>query len=294
MKVLVAGWFSFEEMGATAGDLFCRDLVCRWLDEAGRKSDVALASPFEGGVDWARADPAEYADVVFVCGPFGNGPPVAEFLERFAGCRLIGVSLTMLEPLEVWNPFDLLLERDSSAASRPDISFLSDEEKVPVVGVVRIDTQPEYKERDGRRAADEAIDRLIASRPMAVVPVDTRLDINATGQRSAAEIESLIARMDAVVTTRMHGMILAIKNGVPAVVIDTVAGGAKISRQAKTIGWPVIFTVDSLGDGALSEAFEYCLTDEARAAAAACRRRAIEKVREVRARFVSALKLPRG
>ena len=32
MKTLVAGWFSFEQMGASAGDLLARDLVCEWLE----------------------------------------------------------------------------------------------------------------------------------------------------------------------------------------------------------------------------------------------------------------------
>jgi hypothetical protein len=28
VTVLVAGWFSFEQMGATAGDLLARDVAC--------------------------------------------------------------------------------------------------------------------------------------------------------------------------------------------------------------------------------------------------------------------------
>ena len=48
--------------------------------------------------------------------------------------------------------------------------------------------------------AFENNDRLTASRPMAAVRIDTRLDVNATGLRAAAEVESLIARMDVVVT----------------------------------------------------------------------------------------------
>ena len=57
MKALVTGWFSFEEMGATAGDLMARDVVCEWLGRAGCPHDVALAPPFEGGVDWSTVDP---------------------------------------------------------------------------------------------------------------------------------------------------------------------------------------------------------------------------------------------
>ena len=70
MKTLVAGWFSFEEGHATAGDLLARDVACRWLAEAGQQFDVALAAPFSGGVDWRQVDPHDYLQIVFVCGPF--------------------------------------------------------------------------------------------------------------------------------------------------------------------------------------------------------------------------------
>jgi hypothetical protein len=289
MKTLVAGWFSFEQMGATAGDLMARDLACDWLERAGHSYDVALAPPFSGGVDWRSVDAQSYSHVVFVCGPFGNGWPITEFLPRFAGCYLVGLNLTMLEPLDAWNPFSLLLERDSSARARPDISFLSRQAEVPVVGVVLIDSQPEYKGKDVHRVANDAVRRLVALREMAVVPIDTCLDRNSTGLRSAAEVESLIARMELVLTTRLHGMVLALKNGVPAIAIDPVAGGGKIRRQAETLGWPVALTADALTDEELQKAFDYCLTEPARTKARDCCVRAMKALQETRDEFISAL-----
>jgi hypothetical protein len=289
MKILVAGWFSFEQMGATAGDLLTRNLVCEWLEHAGLSYDVALAPPFRGGVDWRSVDPQIYSHVVFVCGPFGNGWPITEFLPRFAGCRLIGLNLSMLESLDTWNPFDLLLERDSSATSRPDITFLSRQAKVPVVGVVLVHPQSEYKGKGMHHVANDAIHRLVASRETSVVPIDTRLDTNITGLRNPAEVESLIACMSVVLTTRLHGMVLALKNGVPAIAIDPITGGAKIRRQAETIDWPVVFTADALKDEALQKAFDYCLTEQARAKTRECCERAVKMVQEVHDEFISAL-----
>ncbi len=291
MKALIAGWFSFENGGATAGDLLARDLACEWLKRAGCSYDGALASPFLGGVDWRSVDPETYSQVVFVCGPVRKEEKrITELLRRFVDSRTVGLNLSMLETLDVWNPFDLLLERDSPTSSRPDITFLSARARVPVVGVVLVGPQPEYEGKAVHQAANEAIGRLVASRGMSVVPIDTRLDANCTGLRSPAEVESLIARMDVVLTTRLHGMVLALKNGVPAVAIDAIAGGAKVKRQAGAIGWPVVFTADSLTDEALREAFDYCLTEEARAKADECRERAARRVREeVRDAFISAL-----
>jgi hypothetical protein len=288
MKILLAGWFSFEEMGATAGDLLSRDLACEWLGLAGVPYDIAIAPPFSGGVDWRSVDPRSYSHIVFVCGPFGNGWLIGEFLRRFAACRLVGLNLSMIDPLETWNPFELLLERDSSACARPDISFLSRQSRVPVVGVVLVHPQIEY--RGGmHEAVNNAIQRLVASREMAVVRIDTRLDVNSTGLRSPSEVESLISRLDVVLTTRLHGLVLGVKNGVPVVAIDPIAGGAKIRRQAESIGWPVVFVPDDLTDEALTKAFEYCLTDEARAKARESATRATRIVVETREAFIAAL-----
>lgn len=289
MKALVAGWFSFEQMGASAGDLLARDVACEWLATTGCPYDIALAPPFTGGLDWRAVDPREYSHVIFVCGPFGNGEPITQFLAHFAGCRLIGLNLSMLQPLDQWNPFGLLLARDSSAAAHPDLSFLSNQASVPVVGTILIDSQPEYGNRDLLIPANASIARLVASRELAAVSIDTRLDANKTGLRTPAEIESLIARMDVVLTTRLHGTVLALKNGVPVVAVDPVAGGAKIRRQAEALGWPLIVLADSLTDEALQEAFDYCLTNEARRKARECRERAVARLREARDQFITAL-----
>jgi Polysaccharide pyruvyl transferase len=286
LRVLVSGWFSFEHGGATAGDLLSRDLVCEWLQNAGYSYDVALASPFENGVDWRTADPGAYSHVVFVCGPFSRNNLSIPFLRHFGARPLIGLNLSMSQPLDAWNPFDLLLERDSAARSRPDISFLSREPLVPVVGVVLVEPRPPGM----HDVANEAIRRLLASRETAVLDIDTRLPCNATGLRCPAEVESLIARTDAVVTTRLHGMALALKNSVPAVAIDPYAQGGKILRQAKAIDWPVVFTADRLDDDALREAFDYCLSDRARMKAKECADGATAMLKDLRSEFLAGLR----
>ena len=269
MKALVTGWFSFEQMGATAGDLMARDVVCGWLEKLGMAYDVAVAAPFEGGVDWSAVPAEAYSHLVFVCGPFGRSWEVTCFLERFAHCRKIGVNLSMLETLETWNPFDLLLERDSSRTARPDVSLLAQTPRVPIVGVVLIDTQPEYASSAQHGSVNDAILDFVASRDVAAVRIDTRLDVNTTGLRSALQIESLIARMDVVITTRMHGLVLSLKNGVPVVAVDSVAGGAKVTRQAQTLDWPCL-PAERVSRETLTDAFDACLQQEARARARAC------------------------
>lgn len=288
MKVIVAGWFSFAEGHATAGDILAGKLACEWLEQAGYSYDIALAPPFSGGVNWRYVNPQLYTHVLFVCGPFKKGELESELFLRFAGCRLIGLDLTMIAPLDVWNPFDLLIERDSSEAAHPDIVFATQQPLVPVVGVCLVEPYPGAIDH----IANEAINRFLASREVAVVNIDTRLDTNHTGLRSSAEIESLIARMDVVLTTRLHGTVLALKNGVPVIAIDPEAGGAKIKCQAETIGWPIVFTADTLTDESLRDAFAYCLSDAAVAKARECVERANRMIAEMRQELLLALTAP--
>ena len=288
MKVIVAGWFSFANGHATAGDILAGKLACEWLKQAGYSYDIALDPPFSGGVNWRSVDPQLYTHVLFVCGPFQKGELESEFFLRFSGCRLIGLDLTMITPLDVWNPFDLLIERDSSEVANPDIVFAARQPLVPVVGVCLVEPYPGAIDH----IANEAINRFLASREVAVVNIDTRLDNNITGLRSSAEIESLIARMDVVLTTRLHGTVLALKNGVPVIAIDPEAGGAKIKRQAETIGWPMVFTADALTDESLQEAFTYCLSDAAVAKAKECAEHANRMITDMRQELLLALATP--
>jgi hypothetical protein len=295
MRALVAGWFSWERYSATAGDLMAKDVACDWLADAGLPFDVALAPPFAGGVDWRAVDPAVYTHLVFVCGPFRDiGPAITDFLARFAHCYKVGLDLSMIRPVAEWNPFDLLLERDSDRTARPDVSLLCRQGRVPVVGLCLVHRQKEYGDRGRHADAEAAVRRLLAAREAAVVSIDTRLDENSTGLRTEREVESLIARTDLLVTTRLHGTVLALKNGVPALAIDPIAGGAKIKRQAEVLGWPVVFTADALNDAALLRAFDYCLSAEARELARACAARGAARLAEVRGQFLAAVAARRG
>jgi hypothetical protein len=285
VRTLVAGWFSFDEGHATAGDLMAREVACDWIAAAGCPYEVAATPALGGGVDWRTVDPARYEQVVFVCGPFDPGRLEQEFVERFRHARLVGLNLSMPTPLQTWNPFQLLFARNSSAEAWPDLAFLSGQRLPPVIGVCRVE------EYDGAQVAeaDRAIERVLAGREGARVDIDTRLDRNAGGLRNAAEVEAVVARVDLVVTTRLHGMVLALRNGVPAVAIDPEPAAAKLRRQAERLGWPLILDTATLTDGALREAVERGLTAESRAEARRCRDRARADLSELRKTFLASM-----
>ncbi|MEQ1575372.1 MAG: polysaccharide pyruvyl transferase family protein [Vicinamibacterales bacterium] len=274
MRALVAGWFSFDDMGASAGDILCRDAVSGWLRDADIDVVLATAPPFIDGVAWESVARESIDAVVFVCGPFGNGWPIPEFLNHFKGCPLVGVNLSMLQELKVWNPFDVLIERDSSRMTRPDVVFLCPTLRVPVAGVILVHPQREYGALGLHERANAALRALLDGRDIVRVDIDTRLDANETGLRSPAQVETLISRMDVVLTTRLHGTVLALKNGVPCVSIDPISGGAKIRRQADAIGWPYVFSADDLSMTRLREALDVCLSPHGRSLALSTAERA--------------------
>jgi peptidoglycan/xylan/chitin deacetylase (PgdA/CDA1 family)/glycosyltransferase involved in cell wall biosynthesis len=288
-RTLVAGWFSFAEGHATAGDVRACGLVRDWLSSANLSFDVAGVPPFEGDVDWRMVNPDDYAQVIFVCGPFAEGPELElAFLERFKGRRLIGLNLSMLPDLSTWNPFDVLLERDSSRTARPDVVFLAPTKRVPVVGTCLV----EASEGANTALAEAAFNRLSQSQQMALVSVDTRLDVNSTGLRNADEIESVIAKVDVLLTTRLHGLVFALKNGVPAVAIDVAPAVSKLLTQARVIGWPLVYSVDAITDDVLRRAFEYCLTPASRRLAQEVASRAARELDAVRLDFIAAATKP--
>jgi glycosyltransferase involved in cell wall biosynthesis len=297
-RALAAGLFSFPTHGATAGDLIACEMVCGWLRDAGLLYDVAFAAPFGGGCDWRRVDPRDYSHVVWICGPLGSSTEAFSRLRRrfpADGRRWIGVNLSMIEPVEVWNPFDTLLERDSNRSERTDLSFGAESMRLPVIGLVQVELfTPLFPDRDRQEDARAAARRLAYARPAAVVEIDTRLDVeNASGLRTPGEIDALIGRMDVVVTTRLHGLALALRNGVPAVAVDPVAGGDKITAQARAVDWPCAFAVDEASEDVMDEALSFALSDEGRARARACAERGRRSVEALREEFVRALALDR-
>jgi hypothetical protein len=285
-RTLLVGWFSFEGMGATAGDLLAADVARQWLESADRSVQLATVAPFDGDVTLDTADLDSYDELVFVCGPMGNGPPVADLLHQFAGRRRIGLDVSMLQPLDEWNPFDVLFERDSNRRSLPDLSLLAEHHPVPVIGLIEVEPQSEYGDRarhgDVATVIRQALDRFNA----VVIPIDTRLDVNVTGLSTPAQVETMISRCDVVITTRLHGTVLALKHGVPPIVIDPIHGGAKVFQQATLLGWPLRFLPEEVDEDTLADAIATALKPHQKKSARDCAIAACDVLEVARDRFL--------
>lgn len=281
MRALLLGHFS------TVGDIESLRWVQDILSAEGIPFDVApyvdkYVPALAGAIPLGAIEPDRYTHLVVICGPIWPELLAKRKvdLHRFAHCVRIGVNLTMVEPLADWNPFHVLLERDSDRAARPDLTFLCDTGRVPVVGVCTIARQREYGGRQRHGQALEMLQDLVRDRRLATVAVDTRWPAsrNDGGLGSPEEVISVISRLDVLLTNRLHGLVFALKAGVPVLAVDPVAGGDKVMAQAGVLGWPAVTTVDEGTADQLPALLDWCLSAEARDQARSVAARAREQL----------------
>lgn len=171
------------------------------------------------------------------------GRQVQDLADRFGGAVTIAVGVSVVDA-GLAESFDVVIPRDGPDGAHPDLAFAARPAAGPVVGVVRANQQPEYQASAHDRV-HMVIDEVLDSRSARLRPIDTRVDPRIVGQRSAAEVESQFAGLDAVVTTRLHGLVLGLRCGVPVVAVDPIPGGAKVAAQARAVGWPAVMDAES-------------------------------------------------
>ncbi|MFH9125628.1 hypothetical protein [Streptomyces globisporus] len=79
-------------------------------------------------------------------------------------------------------------------------------------------------------------------------------------KRFADPYLSLIRRLDLVVTDRLHGLAPALRASVPALAVDPVLGGAKVTAQSGILRWPVVVSGENLSTVVLDHWWNWCLS----------------------------------
>ena len=121
------------------------------------------------------------------------------------------------------------------------------------------------------------------------IPLDTIHAGNLTSTRSAPQLENLLRRLDVVITTRLHGLVFALKAGIPAVAIDPVAGGGKVTAQARAVGWPLVLSGDGLNPEQIGDAIRQCLSGSMHEHVARANAVAQERIDQMKIGFFTAL-----
>jgi hypothetical protein len=258
-RALVAGWFSFEGRKATFGDVHAMEVVRPWLEELDCPYDIAGQPQNRvDGVDINLIDPKEYSIFIFVCGPWGGG---GSLLQRFSHCLKIGVDLSIRNSS---HGFDLIFPREFASTHAPDLAFDAKSNEVDVVGVALVHPQPAFGERQRHAEVQMAVDRYFESSGAARIQLDTLLHENTAGIEGVAQLEAMIRRVDVVITSRLHGLVYSLKNGIPAVAIDPIAGGAKLTSQASALNWPILLEGDGIDSGKIALAIQHAKTMDAK------------------------------
>ncbi|RFU21855.1 polysaccharide pyruvyl transferase family protein [Geodermatophilus marinus] len=260
MRVLVAGWFSFDEVIATVGDELGADTVTRWLTDAGVDHDLAEAPYLGSGVNWRDVDPADYTHLLFVSGPLSGSPLLRELCETFAGSRRWAVNVSVVS--EAGRAlFDEVWARDADGAARPDLAVEGPTPSAPVVAVAFTPAQGEYGDRTQADRVRGAIEEWLATRALPWFELSMDL-FEKPHRRRPVQVEALIRRADVVVSMRLHALVLGVKHDRPVIACDPIAGGAKVTAQAGALGWPVVLPAEEVTGEALDAALEHCLSGQ--------------------------------
>jgi hypothetical protein len=262
-RVLVTGWFSFLHGEATAGDVLALERVAVVLRAAGVAYDVVWSPGFRAdGTHFEDVDPAAYTHLVFVCGP-AHGARVEELHRRFAHCVRIAVGVSVVDPgSAAVTGFHRVLARDAPGTG-PTLDLAARApvpDAPPVVGVVLTHGQREYGSLRRHTEVAEAVTGWLGGKDCARLELETRLDAHDWRLcGTPAQLQAVLARLDLVVTDRLHGLVLALRAGVPALAVDPVAGGAKVTAQARACGWPALVAAEELRAGELERWWAWCL-----------------------------------
>ncbi|MFI6037287.1 polysaccharide pyruvyl transferase family protein [Streptomyces sp. NPDC051315] len=263
-KLLLTGWFSFLHGEVTAGDVLAMERVRDVLVGAGIAHDVAWSPGFRPeALHLVDVRPEDYSALVFVCGPV-QGWQIEELHRRFAHCVRVAVGTSVIAPdSPAATGFDHVLARDASDAE-PGRDLAARAPALPprpVVGVVLTHGQHEYGRQRRHEQVAEQVTRWLAGKDCARLELDTRLDTRDWRLcATPAQLESVLTRLDLVVTDRLHGLVLALRAGVPALAVDPVAGGAKVTAQARACAWPALVPAERLDGRELQRWWHWCLT----------------------------------
>ncbi|PYE17455.1 polysaccharide pyruvyl transferase [Williamsia limnetica] len=273
MKVLLVSWATFTHGEATAGDVLAVRRVENELTEQAIDFDTAWSPVFRPGeLCLDDVAPEDYTHLVFICGPC-HGEQVESLHHRFPDAVRIAVGVSVIDADDpAVTGFDRVIARDGDGRERHDLATFAPLGRVPVVAVILAPGQGEYGDRRRHERTHAQILEALAERDVAVLPVDTRLDTrDATAPSTPEQLCSVLSRADAVVSTRLHGLVLGLRMGVPVLAIDPVDGGAKVSAQARIAHWPAALTAGEFeSDRArFDELLTWCLGPRGRWAARA-------------------------
>ena len=268
-RTLIIGAFSFFDKCATFGDIQAMEVLVSWLVENKMEFDVIDNVSDETKIMTLNSvDPYKYDTLIYVCGPFGKN----EYLRKFAHCLKIGVDISIQNDKSNYinknECLDFIISRESPNETNPELAFKAKSDKVLVVGVALVHPQGE-KNVSAHEEVEKAVKKYFNKSKHASIILDTMINVsilgntirrNKTNITTVSQLEALIRKCDVVISSRLHGLVYALKNNVPVVAIDPIIGGRKITAQSKEINWPILIQGQGISWQAIDRAVEKAIS----------------------------------
>lgn len=278
-------WWGSGPHGATLGDLLAVRNLSVALAGRGRPHSIVSHPRYAEPGHVAVVDPARLKPgidtLVFVCGPLVNTGRLSFLLDRFPRARKLAVGVSVLAHEAALNRrFTGFVARDGMTPSHFDLSIAAVEPPSPPAagrplraGLCFRGPQKEYR---GRACRAERAEELLTglARRFALEPVPFSTELGAG--RSAADVQKHFRSVDVVLTTRLHGSLLALAAGKPVIAIDQIAGAAKLLPVIGRTGWRHALAVDEASEDGLAATFARFLAEWPVGEVAAAQARALE------------------
>lgn len=250
-------WWGSSPRGATVGDLLAVWNLSAALTARAHPHSVVSHPRFAEIGHVVSPEPAclrpGIETIVFACGPLVNTGRLAFLLDRYPKARKLAVGVSVLPHESSLNRrFDRFVARDGMTPSHFDLSIDAVTRPLPPppgrpirAGLCFRGPQKEYR---GRTCLAERAEHLLTGAAgrfaFETVPFTTVLG----GRRTAEDVLAAIRSVDVVLTTRLHGSLLALAEGKPVVAIDQIAGSAKLMPVIGRIGWRHAMPVDAASE----------------------------------------------
>jgi hypothetical protein len=264
LKILVSWYGAFDGHG-TIGDLLSVQSVTRYLSDKGYDIDCTSYKKFNNLsgriVNWKEVDARDYQIFIFVCGPImKDHPQLAMLFGKFKNCVNIGIGVSLFKKghFNYFNPFDHVFAREGTDEVFEDVAIVAPgykkeasvnfQKKEIIIGISMRGEQGEYGiEKCLFKITDQTINdaaAILAEKWNGkVLLIENHLEKSGTDPE---EIDAMYERCHLVITSRLHGCLMALRHAVPFIAIDQIKGGAKLYTILKDKKWPYVYKIDDV------------------------------------------------
>jgi len=250
-RILIAWWGTSKHGSPTIGDHMAVSNVALALQQSGVKVDVASYHHVECGdaniVNWTQINPGAYRCVAFVCGPLSNELYFRLFFFRFRHARKVAVGVSVIDPtLPGTRLFDEIIARDGMPQEEFDLSLATAPQQIARrerrhIALCLRGHQREYGDAN---CYSTRVDRTISEITRQFGDHVERIETVVGKHNSVQHIHQSFADAKLIITTRLHGALLALHHCTPFVAIDQIKGGRKVTSVLGKVPWDHVYPFD--------------------------------------------------